>query len=1096
MVDRPTRCPESEILAAYIDRHLSLVERAGVESHLALCPICIAVVAGVTRTLAEVSAGIPQIDIEAEASRATRRSLIGALAAVAAVLTVVALPPTLRSWLDRDSASVSLRADLDGERTFLGRLTEGSSQASLNGPSAGSADGQIATGDRILLIATRIRESFGQRQTPSDLHDLGVSLLLAGRHDDAADSLIAASRERPDNARYLSDVAAVQLERARLGLRPDDLPRALASADRARRLDPSLHEAWFNRARALTALSLKDQAEAAWADYLARDKVSPWAREARAQLDTLAKPTAAAAWNSVEAKLKGSIDASVADEAVRTQTTEARNFIETQMLPKWSAAVEAGGDGSQEIDRLRVMADAFARVTGDALYPDVVTAIDRAEAQGQGALRALARAHQRYEIGSRAFADDQIGSAKTAFTTALPDLTATHSPLAVRAAIELGALAYITGSPDEARARLDAGLTMARTRGYLYAAARCTWFQGLVAFGQGRLGDAQAHYEDTLSAFQQMGDVEQAAGAHSLLSSLHGYLGDEETAWRHREAALSALSATRSPRLRYQVLNGAAAAIARQDPDTALTFQDGVIESARAWGNPGPIAESLSQRAALFVRLGRMSDARQALALARSNLQTVKDPGLRQYAEMPILIVESDLLRSTDPEQAVAAATRAADIVLRRRDRLRLAQIELRIAKANIVWGRLDEAETALTRGITAFDEERSSVAGNGRVSMLDESWQLFETAVHLAIKKKDYPRALALAERARRQVADPTLPPDVRTLGEIQEAIAPGEAILMLNQFENELAVWVIRHDLISVVTRPLTRRSAQQLVARQQAEIRHEAIRPDASADLFNEILRSTRSHLRGIRRLTVVPDAPYHEVALAALWDATTQRFLVEDFTLSTAQSASARVAIASSSLVTSGGRATVLVVGGPDGRADATARAVAAVYESPTLFTGAAATRDRVFADVSDRSIVHLSARTVSNQAYPLLSRVVLADEPGHRYSGAVLGREIAAQPSSRAHLVVLDEVENGGRTRGEGTLSLARAFLTAGVPAVLGTLPGADGTATRDLIVGFHRYVSSGMAAEEALATLQRNVLHSNGRRLGAWSALVLYGSER
>jgi CHAT domain-containing protein len=94
------------------------------------------------------------------------------------------------------------------------------------------------------------------------------------------------------------------------------------------------------------------------------------------------------------------------------------------------------------------------------------------------------------------------------------------------------------------------------------------------------------------------------------------------------------------------------------------------------------------------------------------------------------------------------------------------------------------------------------------------------------------------------------------------------------------------------------------------------------------------------------------------------------------------------------------------------------------------------------------------------------------------------------------LVVIDEVATTNRNRGEGTLALARAFLAAGVPAVLGTLPGADELATRDLMVGFHRRIASDMTPTEALTDLQRNVLQSNGRRIGAWSALVIYGSDR
>jgi len=35
-----------------------------------------------------------------------------------------------------------------------------------------------------------------------------------------------------------------------------------------------------------------------------------------------------------------------------------------------------------------------------------------------------------------------------------------------------------------------------------------------------------------------------------------------------------------------------------------------------------------------------------------------------------------------------------------------------------------------------------------------------------------------------------------------------------------------------------------------------------------------------------------------------------------------------------------------------------------------------------------------------------------------------------------------------------------------------------------------------VSAEQALSRVQRNAIEQNGRRLGAWSALVLYGSDR
>ena len=67
-------CPEPEVLAAYVDHGLSLAERANVERHLASCPLCIDMVAGVVRTVEAVAAFLPVGDVAVgPASRAGQR---------------------------------------------------------------------------------------------------------------------------------------------------------------------------------------------------------------------------------------------------------------------------------------------------------------------------------------------------------------------------------------------------------------------------------------------------------------------------------------------------------------------------------------------------------------------------------------------------------------------------------------------------------------------------------------------------------------------------------------------------------------------------------------------------------------------------------------------------------------------------------------------------------------------------------------------------------------------------------------------------------------------------------------------------------------
>jgi CHAT domain-containing protein len=1093
MVDpHTTGCPEPEVLAAYVDRGLSLAERARVDAHLASCPQCIAQLAGVARTVAEVTAHKPDIRWEAEATPFfTRRSLAGALAAAAAVIAVLALPSLVRPWLDRDARLVGLVESVGEQRSVLGRLTGGFPHAPLGVPSAGGQDGRAAETDRVLLTTGRIRESFGERETPARLHAIGLSQLLSGRYDDAAQSLLAASREQPANAKYLSDVAAVQLERARLGLRPDDLPRALAAADRARRLDPSLKEAWFNRALAASALTLTADARNAWTEYLKRDSVSPWGVEARTRLQELAKPTPAEAWTSIEVGLQ-QLDATTADAAVRTQATEARSFFEN-LLVQWADAALAGG-GATELQRLRVMADAILRVSGDAFSRDVVGAIDAAESRGPSAVSALAQAHKKYAAAAVPYNNDQYVQAEAGLRDANVALTAAETPFAMRAALDLASVAYVRSRYDESNALAEAAATVARNRNYIFNTGRAVWMQGLVAFVLGRHADAQTKYEDALAEFERSHDEEQTAAAHNLVATLFYYLGDEGQAWAHLIPALRGLDITRSLKLRHALLSSAAAHTMRIDRDAALAIQDEVVKNAEAWGREAAIAEALLQRATIRAALGQASAAEIDLAGARQKLPLV-EPALSARLEPTTLAVESDLMRAKNPAGAVHGLERAIALVEARGDRIRLAQMQLKLAQANIVWGHTAQAEAALAKGIKAFDQERGKMADEGRLSAHDESWGLFETAVQLAIQKNDLERAFAMSERARvRSLAEARKVTAPRNLKEVQAALGPEEAIVALNQFDDELAIWVLRAKSAEVVRRPLARRDAERLVARHRDDIWEESSSTVAGAALFNEILRPISAQLRGATRLIIVPDTTYKDTSFAALWNTTNGRFVVESSTVRVAPSANAYA----ESVVGNRALASVsepLIVG-PIGASDSRVKAVAGVYPSSSLLLGASATRTRLLSDAGSRSIVHLSAPVAGSAINPLLSRLVVADDPGARHSGAITGSEIAARQLPQTRLVVLDEIGTDRSVRGEGTLSVARAFMAAGVPAVVGTLPGADENATRDLMIGFHREMSKGISAEQALQTVQRNAVEQNGRRLGAWSALVLYGSDR
>ena len=137
------------------------------------------------------------------------------------------------------------------------------------------------------------------------LHARGVAHLLAAglkkvdpqasdaqRQEDAAEikserakaieSLSAAVGGAPNNVKYQSDLAAALIETGD----SENLKLAVGACDQAINIDPGSREALFNRAIALRNLR-DERATAAFRNYLKVDPSSPWAEEAKQQIDLL-----------------------------------------------------------------------------------------------------------------------------------------------------------------------------------------------------------------------------------------------------------------------------------------------------------------------------------------------------------------------------------------------------------------------------------------------------------------------------------------------------------------------------------------------------------------------------------------------------------------------------------------------------------------------------------------------------------------------------------------------------------------------------------------------------------------------------------------
>ncbi len=178
-------------------------------------------------------------------------------------------------------------------------------------------------------------------------------------------------------------------------------------------------------------------------------------------------------------------------------------------------------------------------------------------------------------------------------------------------------------------------------------------------------------------------------------------------------------------------------------------------------------------------------------------------------------------------------------------------------------------------------------------ISALDESWQLFDASVQLSLHEKDYPRAFALSEAARAQIGERIESLRQReSSSRFRRRSDPDEAIVALNQFETELAVWVIKRNGIDVIdARDVSRHAPRDS---SHASSMKSGSRRQSRAPGGSSTTRSCdrwRPSYSGISRLVIVPDSTFQDAAFAAFYNSEKRRYLIEDVSVRLAPSAAA-------------------------------------------------------------------------------------------------------------------------------------------------------------------------------------------------------------
>lgn len=462
------------------------------------------------------------------------------------------------------------------------------------------------------------------------------------------------------------------------------------------------------------------------------------------------------------------------------------------------------------------------------------------------------------------------------------------------------------------------------------------------------------------------------------------------------------------------------------------------------------------------------------------------------------------------PAQALAASSEALDAIESSRDR----QAQGSNAQAGL---------------FSVWSDDYSWLAGR----LLEEAGLGLEmgTAFAESFRVSERMRARALADWLQRMAsgAGEAGSEDFSSLEKVQAALAPQEALLsyqvapwedVAGDFGGGSWLVAVTPDEVTVHRLP-GRVEVRRAVRLFEGLIeRRDGSEAGPAAHLYQKLLAPALAELPPeVDRLILVPDDALHRLPFAALRASADAEPLGARYELVQVPSATlwldwrrARTAapgrpllvLADPELPAEERSADPLEVkvaevrdaAGPLGRLPHARRegraAVRAFGGDGLLLTGADASEAALLAlPLRDFGLVHFAAHAVTDEDRPERSAVLLAaggDHDGLLQSAEIAGLDLAG----RTVVLASCRSASGSVLRGEGVMSLGRAFFQAGAHGVVASLWPLRDDESAALFGRFYRRLAEGVTVGEALRDARREAIAA-GEPAAAWAGLVVLG---
>ncbi len=416
------------------------------------------------------------------------------------------------------------------------------------------------------------------------------------------------------------------------------------------------------------------------------------------------------------------------------------------------------------------------------------------------------------------------------------------------------------------------------------------------------------------------------------------------------------------------------------------------------------------------------------------------------------------------------------------------------IARVQLAAGRRAEALAAYLEAVRLADKLRGKFQSDEfKTGLFGDVQKIFDAALALSLDTQDFEAAWALSEASRsrqlldsiRQRAPDALAGQRVSLAELQQSLAPGEAVLQFHVLDDRSVAWLIQRGGMSASVLPVGQAVlAAQVDAFRASVIERRRTTTALAQGLYRTLLgeqNQAEQRLAGqmpsIQRLFVVPHGPLHYLPFQALHDG--RGWLIERSALAVWPSAAVGKHLLARDAP---GVATLLGFGNPSSDrnvplpgAEREVQKVAQMFRQSDVYLQQDATKQRFKLDANRAGVVHVAAHAEVDEVDPLFSRILFASNNSE--AGLLEAREIYGLELAGVRLITLSACESGlGKVaKGDEILGFTRSFLSAGASSIVASLwPVAD-DATELLMDRLYGELAAGRDLMQGMQAAQREV---------------------